>query len=190
MTGECKRKYDRVPLDLSVRFISRQDLESSGRLTDISEGGLAMLTDANAEIGDEIIAYPEGLGRLTGIVRRRMENGLAVEFSLSEAQRSHLRKRINSAVTGVPYIRLLENRNHKRMNLHLLSEAQEMQSNKLFQCEIIDLSESGAKIRSTRQPNIGAKIRIGSLRGVVRRHTYDGFAISFCTRMPEERACA
>ena len=176
---ENRRKFERHEIDLSVRFISQKDLEASGRLVDISEGGLAMITEAQAEVGDKIIAYPEGLGRVEGVVRRKIEGGLAVEFKISEGQRTHLGKRIHSALTGVPYIRLLENRGHKRMKLNLVSQAQEGSCGRAFSCKIVDLSESGALVKASEKPSIGADIRIGSIRGLVRRHTPDGFALEF-----------
>ena len=92
-----KRNHRRRPLDVAVRFVTSADLESAGRLEDISEGGLRMKTAAAAEIGDKIIVYPEGLGRLTGTIIRKDAGGIAVAFDLSENQRAYLAKRIESA---------------------------------------------------------------------------------------------
>lgn len=187
--GEDRRQHERTALDLTIRFVTREDLETVGKMIDISEGGLAMLTETNAQIGDPVIAYPEGLGRLTGKVVRKFDSGVAVEFELSDAQRTHLRRRIQSAVSGVPYIRLLENRKHKRIELNLDSEAHNEASGEVFKCEIVDISETGSRIRSKARPQIGSMMRVGSLRGVVRRHTDDGFAIEF-TQEDAEKAAA
>lgn len=174
-----RRAYKRQSLKLGVRFISREDLEKTGAVIDISEGGLAMHTDAAANIGDTIIAYPEGLGRLTGAVVRKFEGGIAIQFDLSETQRAYLRKRIDSAVKGVPYIRLLERRAHKRLALKLESEARLMASGKTFKCEVIDISESGAAISAAERPDVGEAVQIGTLKGRICRHTDEGFAIDF-----------
>lgn len=188
---ENKRQFERHKIDLGVRFITREDLEECGRLINVSEGGLAMFTDASAEVGDEIIVYPEGLGRLTGVVRRKFGDGIAIEFNLSEQQREHLKKRIDSALTGVPYIRLLENRNHKRMTLKLFSEAKVVPGGDLFACQVIDISESGSRIRSNVRPEVGLTVHVGALKGVVRRHTDDGFAIEFVRRQQDQaKECA
>lgn len=190
MLGIDRRQFERFTLDLAVRFISRKDLESCGQLIDISEGGLALKTDAQAEIGDTVIAYPEGLGRITGVVRRKIEDGIAIEFDLSAAQRNHLKRRIESARTGIPYIRILENRNSKRITVNLTSKAREGREGKLFPCEIVDLSDTGALIKSKRLPNLGAEIFIGSIRGFVRRHTENGFALQFERSDVELAQCA
>ncbi len=190
MTDENRRQFERTEIDLNVRFISKEDLEASGKLLDVSEGGLAMATESSANIGDPVIAYPEGLGRLSGVVKRKFEGGVAIEFELSEAQRTYLKKRIHSAVSGVPYIRLLEHRAHKRISLNLASEAQEAGSNETFQCEIVDISETGGRVRAQTKPAIGAEVRVGSLKGLVQRHTADGFAIEFNAAATPVQCCA
>jgi c-di-GMP-binding flagellar brake protein YcgR len=180
MSGENNRRnYERTELDLTVRFITREDLETTGTLVDISESGLSMLTETEAQIGDPVIAYPDRLGRLTGKVVRKFDGGVAVQFEMSDAQREHLRKRITSAVTGIPYIRLLENREHKRIELNLDSEAHEEPNGKTFKCQIVDISETGSMIRAGYSPELGTTVRIGSIHGIVRRRTHEGFAIEF-----------
>jgi hypothetical protein len=174
-----KRNHIRQPLNLKVRFITQADMELCGRLLDVSEGGLRMETKANAAIGDEVIAYPEGLGRLTGKVIRKNEKELAVEFDLSMSQREHLAKRIASALSGVPYLRLLDNRLHNRIEMNLQSVAQEVDSGESFDCEITNFSTSGAAIRSIRKPKIGVLVQIGTMRGRVCRLLSEGFAIEF-----------
>jgi hypothetical protein len=179
MKDDERRIYKRQEIDLGVRFISREDLETTGRVIDISEGGLAMKTDAAADMGDTIIAYPEGLGRLTGKVVRKFEGGIAIQFDLSDTQRTYLKKRIESAVSGGTYIRLLENRVHKRVAVNLASEARLLDTGEKFTCRIIDISESGAGVSSSERPAVGMRIQIGSLKGRVCRHTEEGFAIEF-----------
>ena len=189
MTGtENKRQYERTELELTVRFTVGENEETTGRLLDISAGGLAMLTDAPAQAGDLVIAYPDGLGRLTGKVVRVFDGGLAIEFEMSDAQREALRKRIHSAVTGVPYIRLLDKRKHKRIELNLDSEARTEPDGDCFECQIIDISETGSQVRAKHKPALGEMVRIGSLRGEVRRHTDTGFAIEFVKEGAHERA--
>jgi len=173
------RTHERTELDLTVRFITREDLETTGTLINISEGGLSMLTDSEAQVGDPVVAYPDRLGRLVGKVVRKFDGGVAVQFDMSDVQREHLRKRIDSAVSGVPYLRLLENRKHKRIELNLDSEGRVESNGQTFRCQIVDISETGSKIRADFSPELGETVRIGSLYGVVRRRIAEGFAIEF-----------
>ena len=174
-----QRKYERTQINLTIRFVAPGGEETTGRLIDISAGGLAMQTDAPAKVGDQIIAYPEGLGRLIGKVARVFDGGLAIEFEMSDAQREAVRKRIHSAVTGVPYLRLLDKRKHKRIELNLDSEARLESSGERFDCQIVDISETGSQVRAEHKPPLGEIVRVGTLRGVVRRHTDIGFGIEF-----------
>ncbi|NOX93832.1 MAG: PilZ domain-containing protein [Alphaproteobacteria bacterium] len=184
------RIHERTELGLTVRFITREDLETTGTLIDISAGGLSMLTETEAKIGDPVIAYPDRLGRLTGKVVRKFEGGVAVQFEMSDTQREHLRKRIESALSGVPYLRLLENRKHKRITLNLESECCVESSGEKFKCHIMDISETGSKIQADQSPEIGETVRIGSLHGVVIRHIAEGFAIEFSKSISVDEANA
>lgn len=190
MEDDDRRRYKRRTLNVDVRFMAGDAAENTGRILDISEGGLAMSTDAEARLGDMIIAYPEGLGRLTGKVVRRFEGGIAIQFELSETQRDYLRKRIDAAVRGAPYIRLLEKRAHERLPLNLSSEARLLDSGETFDCFVIDISETGAGIRSETRPALGVCVQIGSLKGAVCRHTEEGFAILFAPPAEADKAYA
>ena len=177
--GDNRRQFERTDLDLNIRFTTADNNETVGQLIDISAGGLAMATDVRAEKGDSIIAYPDKLGRLTGKVVRIFDGGFAIEFEISDKQRAHLQKRIDSVITGVPYIRMLENRKHNRIELNLDSQACIEPSGETFSCQITDISKTGVQIRSDEAPPIGTFLRVGSLRGIVCRYTDDGFALEF-----------
>ncbi len=174
-----RRLFERRKINRHVRFITRADMEASGQIEDISEGGLRMTTDAVANVGDEIIVYPEGLGRLTGAIVRKEGKSIAIQFEISDSQREHLTKRILSAQSGVPYLRILENRSDKRAKINVESTAEVVEGGAKFECAIVDISSGGAAIRSEVRPPLNKEIRIGSIRGRVCRHTSNGFAITF-----------
>lgn len=174
-----KRTYVRRKLALLVRYITKSGREAAGRLQDISEGGLFMETSSNVAIGDEVIIYPDGLGRLSGKIVRRSQGGIAVEFNLSELQKEYLSKRIASAAAGSSYLKLMEKRAHLRVDMKVESRAVIPEEGLEFDCTIVDLSITGALIRSALKPPLGAEVQIGSLRGHVRRHWDEGFAIHF-----------
>jgi len=182
--AENRRQHERFPLGRPTRFISRTDLEASGRLIDISEGGMALAAPTGVEVGDELIAYPEGLGRLSGVVVRKFDGGVGVKFKLSDGQRANLAKRIRSAITGTPYLRLFEKRASSRMGMSLPAVAF-IVGGEGFDCEIVNLSAAGAGVKSEARPPIGCQVKIGTLQGRVCRHTETGFALEF--RAPDDR---
>ena len=174
-----RRQYKRRQLEARIRFLTSDDREAIGRLIDISEGGLFMATDISASPGDEIIAYPEGLGRLKGFVVRKDEQGVAIQFDIPESQRASLAKKISSAEAGLPYFRLVDRRAHERRQLSIAAAAVNCDTKESFECKVIDISESGAGVAAATRPAIGAKVEIGALKGTVTRHTVEGFAIAF-----------
>lgn len=177
--GRDKRKYKRRKLNAEVRFTAKNNIESKGRLHDISEGGLYMECDLDLDIGDDVIAYPEGLGRVEGTVVRKDAEGLAIQFSITDVQREYLAKRIESAQAGAPYLRLVERRKHERTPLNLEVTACVIESGALFPCTMLDISQSGAAIRAEERPPLGSTVKIGMLQGAVDRHTDIGFIIVF-----------
>ena len=48
-----------------------------------------------------------------------------------------------------------------------------------YECEVIDISVSGAQIKTSVLPSIGTHLSLGRMRGRVVRFTSDGIAIEF-----------
>ncbi|MBB5519553.1 PilZ domain-containing protein [Amphiplicatus metriothermophilus] len=185
-----RRAAPRFALTADVRYLLRGELEGRGRLLDISEKGLALLADMDAENGDDIVIYADNIGRLTGKVARCFHEGVAVLFTLSPAQRDTIGARIRAALRGAPYLRLVENRSSIRIRYNLETRAQVVGEDALIDCTIVDMSRTGCLIRSSVKPRIGAKVRVGALKGVVCRHSNDGFAVEFAYPAQPVRAAA
>lgn len=177
--GKERRKFERTAIDCAVRFTIGDGPEATGRLINISEGGLAIATEKTAVVGESALAYPEGLGRLAGEVVRVFDGGFAMALTLSDIQRAHLAKRILAAKTGAPYLRLLERRAGDRVKLNLPATALLTATSETFACEVLDLSAEGAGVKSDVRPALGEEVKIGALQGRVCRHTTAGFAIRF-----------
>ncbi len=184
-----RRSAPRFSLKIDCRFLLRGELESKGTLLDISTNGLAVITDSPAREGDHIVIYPDGVGRLTGQVARVFEAGFAVAFSLSESEKSMIGERIASVIAGVPYLRLSENRTSFRITYNIETSARLENAGEFFPCTIIDMSRAGCLLKSDVKPEIGERIVVGALRGLVRRHSDHGFAIEFLkmSRAPQPR---
>jgi hypothetical protein len=174
-----RRGAERIRLSLDVKFLLRGQYESTGVLLDISENGLALLTDAKACEGDEIVMYPVGLGRLTGKIARTFEGGLGIAFTLSKLQRDSIKERIASLIDGTPYMRLTEDRQSLRLHMGIETEAFMHGETTPVLCTIINMSRTGCLVKCGAMPAIGSKIMIGALFGRVRRLESDGFAVEF-----------
>lgn len=174
-----RRRSERRRLEAEVRFATEKEPDAVGLLVNISESGLFMVCQTAAEVGDSIIAYPEGLGRLVGKIIRKEEDGVAVEFLLSDAKRADLSRRLLAGPDALPFLKIMERRTSGRTKLNLEAVAAVEGRDDQFPCRIVDLSETGAAVEADQFPPIGARVRIGIIHGVVARHSRTGFAIAF-----------
>ena len=176
--GLEQRRHHRRPLDAEVRFATETDPDARGRIVNISESGLYMKCRTRVRVGEAVIAYPDGFGRLPGTVVWADDDGCAVQFLISEQKRSYLAKRLEDGEGHVLFQKILERRSSARTKLNLEATAV-ISANESFPCIIVDLSETGAAIEATNFPPIGTRVSIGSIHGVVTRHYSDGFALAF-----------
>ncbi len=137
-----------------------------------------MTTDAKLDIGDQIVAYPEGLGRVAGDVVRVSGDGVALEFTMSEHDRILLERRMEAVLLGIPYFRIADRRAHTRIPLSVEATARTIPSGQQFKCRITEISRGGAFIQAVNRPTLGSEIKIGAIRGRVCRLTHSGFAIT------------
>ncbi len=182
-----RRCAERFTLSVDVRYLINGEAEGSAELADISKTGLAIIGDIDAELGSQIVVYPEGLGRLVGKVVRKTASGVAVHLNLSENQRKSIQTRISCALEGAPYLRLADDRSHVRIRYNIETTAQIEGAPESVGCTIIDMSGSGCLVSSTMQPEIGTPVAIGALRGRVCRLSESGFAIEFFNTVEERR---
>jgi hypothetical protein len=154
------------------------EAELSGRIDNICEGGFFITPSIEANAGDRIIAYAEGLARLEGVVVRIDSNGFAVKLNLSEDQKQDLSKRIAAALSGKPYLRILDRRNNKRLILNLDTTYRIIPDGTVFDCTIVDVSSEAVTVETTQiKPAVGENVRVGGFVGRVYRHGPNGFVV-------------
>lgn len=177
--GADRREFERKAIAAPTRFIINDETEATAQLSDISKGGLFMVTDAPAKEGDKVVVYPEGLGRLEGHVVRRRANGVAVQFAMSDTYRELLHRRIAAALEGKPYLRIADRRSCIRTALNIDVAVEVVGTEQSIECRIDNISNSGAAIQSENRPVVGANVRVGTIDGKVLRHTEEGFIVRF-----------
>lgn len=178
-TRKERRAAPRFALSRDVRFLIQGKREGRGKLLNISECGLALITEATANPNEIVVAYPEGMGRIEGRIARTFEGGFCIEFSLSDAQRRSMKERIAAAVNGLPYLRIAENRSSIRVKFNVETHARIGDDKSPIPCIIVDMSKSGCRVKCKEKPQVGATVLVGSLKGIVRWRTEDGFSIEF-----------
>jgi PilZ domain len=177
VNGELRR-HRRVPLQLSGRFMRADRSEHACVLMDISVGGACVSTEHVAVIGERVIAYFEHLGGLEGLVTRVMSNGFAFQFKVSEHKREKLAAQIMWLLNRNEFPDEL-GRQHERMPTTGRKTALRFDDGMIIDVELLDLSASGASVRTPARPGIGEEVVIAKIRSVVRRHHPDGLGLQF-----------
>lgn len=163
-------------MKLNVRFLLDDGHEHNGNVTNISVGGMQVLSDARPAAGSGIIAYVQDLGRLEGIVSRIDDNGFAVRLTLSAMRRDKLEERLG-VNTGAK-ARGAEARKHQRESTSGVAKIQRADGREM-PCRVIDLSLGGVSVEAAEWPPLGEQVLVGKMRGRVVRHHELGIAIEF-----------
>lgn len=144
----------------------------------MSVGGIALSAPAVGALRERVVAYVDQIGRIEGRIVRLFKGGFAISYSVSPSRREKLADQLtwiaNRAVLGLP-----EDRRHERQipsnpwSKLVLDDGSELR------CRILDVSTSGAAVRSDIRPPIGASVFLGRMRGRVVRHAVDSVGIEF-----------
>jgi hypothetical protein len=178
--AEERRRHQRVKVNLLGRYMLADRREFPCQVIDMSPGGMALIAPVAGEPGERIIAYVDHLGRLEGVIARRIENGFAMTIAATVRKRDKLAAQLtwlaNRSILNLP-----EDRRHGRFVPRNPMARLVLPNGTNVGCRIIDLSASGAaiKIADDLRPPVGSAVTIGKTQGRVVRHIEDGFAVEF-----------
>jgi hypothetical protein len=176
-----RRRFRRLPLALSGRLLDEAGREHDCRTADISPGDVRIAAPAPPAVGERVVIYLDGIGRVSGKVARSCGEGeVAVIFDFSAHKRERLAEQLTLAINrdlGIdepirPAAR--EGAQHIRL---------QFETGESYEGEVADFSLAGVTIKSKRPPPlIGVWVRVGAVYGRVARIVEGGFAIDFAPR--------
>ncbi|MFT3727033.1 MAG: PilZ domain-containing protein [Terricaulis sp.] len=174
-----RRRFYRAPLVIDGRMLDSAGTEYDCRTADISPGDVRIASAVRQPpVGERVVVYLEGLGRVTGRVARTCGEGeVAIIFDFSAHKREKLTEQLMVAINkdlGVA------------MPAHTISKAPanaaqvELENGESYGCEILDFSLSGITVRTLKPPPLlGSWVRVGGVYGRVARLIEGGFAVDF-----------
>lgn len=172
-----RRRYRRVALSLPGRFMREDKSEFICELIDVSVNGASMTSPVAVDVGERIIVDFEHLGSLEGTVVRSSGSGFALRFDVSPTKMERLAEKltwlINRHDLGDLDVRKAERHRSGKTVLLRLEDGQEIE------CELIDISVTGASLATTWHPPIGSIVKVGRQSATVRRHHDAGIGIEF-----------
>lgn len=156
------------------RFMLPDMSEYPCQVASIDADGVKLLSDHTVEPGTPVIAYLDDIGRVDGTMDKVIEDGFYVAFNLTGRRRERMERRLEWFETSDPD----ERRDDRFVPKDAASQIT-LNDGREYPCEVIDISVSGASIKTSVLPSIGTYLSLGRMRGRVVRFTSDGIAIEF-----------
>jgi hypothetical protein len=173
-----RRSFQRVRVKIYGRFMLEDRTEHSCQVVDMSPGNVAFRTDRIGEPGEKVIAYIDHIGRVEGVVTRRLQDGFAMTVIASDRKKDKLAAQL-TWLANKHELDLPEDRRHERVSPRNPMSVLKLADGRQYQCRIIDLSLSGAAIEIEVKPALGVQVTLGTMRGQVVRHFDEGIAVEF-----------
>jgi hypothetical protein len=163
------------------RFMLPDQSEHPCQVNEISLAGAIFITNQVPPRGQAIVAYLEEVGRIEATSADPVPNGFRVLISLTGARRDRLESRLkwlaqkhNSGGQGTA-----EDRRHPRIETREANSQITMPDGRVYDCEVLDISLTGAAVKVEVMPSLGTYIMLGKMRGRVIRYLENGVAIEF-----------
>lgn len=173
-----RRRFRRMPIEVNGRLLDPFGRERDCRTADMSPGDVRIASPFLPQVGERVVIYLEGFGRVTGHVARKCGEGeVAVIFDFSAHKREKVAEQLTLAINrdlGIeeparPVLR--DGAHHVRL---------EFETGEAYEGEVVDFSLAGITVKSKRPPPlIGVWVRVGNVYGRVARLIEGGFAVDF-----------
>jgi hypothetical protein len=173
-----KRRHKRVAITLLGRFMRANRHEYPCRLNNISVGGAAINSPVAVEEGERIVVYFDHIGGLEGSVVRVFEGGFAMQFRTTARKREKLAAQLTWLLNRDVLSGVTERR-HERGSVADQNKTVLLDTGETLDCEVVDVSISGASLRMDMRPPIGSSLMLGRMRGRVMRHHDHGIGVQF-----------
>lgn len=181
-----RRSHQRIELTLNGRFMTPNQ-EDHGLITEnVSCAGALVESPHKPDIGQRVICYIDGLGRIDAYVSRITEVGFAVAFRTTKFKRDKLADKI-IWLANKDELGLSEERGAKRFVARSGPVLLTRENGRQIQCRVIDISLTGAGLETDGPvPMVGEIVSSSNFRGEVVRCKDKGFGIRFLTAFKQE----
>jgi hypothetical protein len=163
------------------RFMLPDTSEHPCKVSDISPAGATFESEHVPPTGLPLVAYLEELGRIEALTGDLVEGGFRIIFNLKGARLEKLESRIKWLHQR--HVGAAEGRRHARFEPRDNKSQITLPDGRVYHCEVLDISLSGAGIKVEVMPNLGTYVMLGKMRGRVVRYLEHGVAIEFVKQL-------
>ncbi|KZL21250.1 PilZ domain protein [Pseudovibrio axinellae] len=178
--GPDKRRFSRVDVNVLGRFMLENRREYPCQVVNMSPGGAAFISPVVGKIGERVIAYLDHIGRIEGKIVREIDGGFAMTVNASARKRDKLAS-VLTWLANKDELNLPEDRRFDRFVPKNPISKIILPDNREYACRIVDVSLSGAALKTDVRPALGTPITLGKMRARIVRHFEDGVAVEFAT---------
>jgi len=163
------------------RFMLPDMTEHACQVLDITPEGAIFISSTLPAHNSNIVSYLEELGRVEVIAGEPVAGGFRVRYAASGSRLERLRQRIEwlrQKNAGAS-----EARRHPRFEPKDKHSSITLPDGRVYNCEVIDISISGAGIKTDILPALGTFVMLGKMKGRIVRYLGNGVAIEFMKQL-------
>jgi hypothetical protein len=160
-------------------FVPAEERTVDCGIADISAGGAGVLCADMPPLETYVVLYIDTFGRFESVVTRVTGDVLGLRFVCTDAKRQRLVEQLTQSVGAVSG-EGASLRKDRRVKVSPISFFTRVNGDRVG-CEIIDISLTGASLKTDKRPPIGEMILIGQMAARVVRQHDQGIAIAFAT---------
>jgi hypothetical protein len=165
------------------RFMLPDMSEHACQVLDLNTEGATFMTSDVPPVGLAIVAYLEDLGRVEVTSGQPVPGGFRIKYAASGMRLERLHQRIKyllERASGAP-----DQRRHPRFEPKDKHSSITLPDGRSYNCEVLDISVSGAGIKTDVMPAMGTYLMVGKMKGRVVRYLENGFAIEFIKQLAQ-----
>ena len=166
------------------RFMLPDQSEHACRLRNITPDDAEIISETEIGTGTHIVAYIDDIGRLEGIVTGCMPDGFVLGLRLPRAGRERIFKRLQW-LRDKALGKAVEQRRHERYSPKDSKSVITLPDGRSYPCEVLDISLSGASVKTQVLPEIGTHVMLGRMHGRMVRYHDQGIAVEFVRLMEQ-----
>jgi len=175
-----KRSFERTATSLTGKmFVPAEERTVDCGIVDISAGGAGITCLEMPPLETYVVLYIDTFGRFEAVVTRVIGGVLGLRFVCSDAKRKRLVDQLTLSVGSEAADRPVL-RKERRVRVSPISFFTRISGDRIG-CEVIDISLTGASLKTDTRPPIGEMILIGQMAARVVRQHDQGVGITFAT---------
>jgi hypothetical protein len=160
------------------RFMLPDMSEHPCQVSELTPEGAVFITTTVPEKDAQIVAYLDEIGRVEGASGEVVPGGFRIVFSHTGQRK----ERFASRLSGRSGKNTTAGTDLRRYARHAPADTQShitLPDGRVYPCEILDISLSGAAVKVDVMPSLGTHLMLGKMRGRIVRYVESGIAIEF-----------